>query len=186
MPGRSFDDEPIVMRVKKGDAEAFGILYERYAEAIFRYFYSPLTNRQDAEDLTEEIFMRSWRALPRYDERGLPFSAFLFRVARNSLIDHYRQRKDSQSIDDLEFQSHQQGPEEAVYQNIEQHELKEKITQLREDYRNVVIFRFLSGLSPEETAQVMQRSVGAVRVLQHRALGALKELLERGSCGRKE
>jgi len=116
----------------------------------------------------------------------LPFSAFLFRVARNSLIDHYRQRKDSQSIDDLEFQSHQQGPEEAVYQNIEQHELKEKITQLREDYRNVVIFRFLSGLSPEETAQVMQRSVGAVRVLQHRALGALKELLERGSCGRKE
>ncbi|RPJ38579.1 MAG: sigma-70 family RNA polymerase sigma factor, partial [Chloroflexi bacterium] len=73
------------------------------------------------------------------------------------------------------------GPEEAVDVRIEDRNLRETIAKLREDYRNVLIFRFLSGLSPEETAQVMQRSVGAVRVLQHRALSALKDLMERGS-----
>ena len=181
MPGRQNDDEQLIKQVKNGDAEAFGVLYEQYADVVFRYVYSHLDNRSDAEDLTEEIFLRAWRALPKYDERGLPFTAFLFRVARNSLIDFYRQHKTVQSIDDIEIQSHEVGPEETVESKIENNHLKKTISGLREDYRNVLIFRFLSGLSPEETAQVMQRSVGAVRVLQHRALSALKDLLERGS-----
>lgn len=181
MPSRQYDDEHLIKQVKNGDAEAFGVLYEQYAEIIFRYVYAHLENRLDAEDLNEEIFLRAWRALPKYDERGLPFSAFLFRVARNSLIDYYRQRKIVQSIDDIEMQSHDPGPEEVVDLTIDNHDLKKTIAGLREDYRNVLIFRFLSGLSPEETAKMMQRSVGAVRVLQHRALSALKEVLERGS-----
>jgi RNA polymerase sigma-70 factor (ECF subfamily) len=177
---RQFDDEQVIKQVKNGDAEAYGMLYEQYTEVIFRYVYSHLEGRLDAEDLTEEIFLRAWRALPKYDERGLPFSAFLFRIARNSLIDYYRQRKSVQSIEDIELQSHEPGPEEMVETYITNHNLRETIGKLREDYRNVLIFRFLSGLSPEETAQVMQRSVGAVRVLQHRALSALKDLMERG------
>jgi RNA polymerase sigma-70 factor, ECF subfamily len=181
MPSRQFDDEQTIAQVKNGDADAFGVLYEQYAETIFRYVYSHLDNRLDAEDLTEEIFLRAWRALPKYDERGLPFTAFLFRIARNSLIDYYRQKKVVQSIDDIELQSHEAGPEEIVAINIENSDLRKTIAELREDYRNVLIFRFLSGLSPEETAQVMQRSIGAVRVLQHRALAALKDLLDRGS-----
>lgn len=181
MPGRPYDDEQLINQVKNGDADAFGMLYEQYSEIIFRYVYSHLENRLDAEDLTEEIFIRAWRALPKYDERGLPFSAFLFRIARNSLIDYYRQKKVVQSLDDIEIQSHEAGPEEAVDVRIENKDLRQTIAELREDYRNVLIFRFLSGLSPDETAQVMQRSVGAVRVLQHRALSALKELMERGT-----
>jgi RNA polymerase sigma-70 factor (ECF subfamily) len=181
MPVRQFDDEDVINQVKNGDTEAFGTLYDQYSEVIFRYVYSHLENRLDAEDLTEEIFLRAWRALPKYDERGLPFSAFLFRIARNSLIDYYRQRKAVQSIDDIEIQSHEAGPEETVEIHIENNDLKKTIAELREDYRNVLIFRFLSGLSPEETAHMMQRSVGAVRVLQHRALSALKDLMDRGS-----
>lgn len=186
MPSRPNDDEQIIKKVKNGDAEAFGVLYEQYSEMIFRYIYSHLENRLDAEDLTEEIFIRAWRALPKYDERGLPFSAFLFRIARNSLIDYYRQKKPQQSIDDIEIQSTQAGPEDMAETNFENMELRNTIAQLREDYRNVVIFRFLTGLSPEETAEIMQRSVGAVRVLQHRALAMLKDLLERGPRVRKE
>lgn len=186
MPSRLNDDVQIINQVKNGDAEAFGILYEQYAEMIFRYVYSHLENRLDAEDLTEEIFIRAWKALPRYDERGLPFSAFLFRIARNSLIDFYRQKKPQQSLDELEIQSDQVEPEKAVEQTFENLDLRNTIAQLREDYRNVVILRFLSGLSPEETAQVMQRSVGAVRVLQHRALSMLRDLMERGSRVREE
>src|SRR5512138_3981865 len=143
MPSRQFDDEQIIKQVKNGDAEAFGVLYDQYAEVIFRYVYSHLDSRLDAEDLTEEIFVRAWRALPKYDERGLPFSAFLFRIARNSLIDYYRQRKNVQSIEDIELQSKEMGPEEAVDVRIEDRNLRETIAKLREDYRNVLIFRFL-------------------------------------------
>jgi RNA polymerase sigma-70 factor (ECF subfamily) len=181
MPLRQFDDEQVIQKVKSGDAEAFGVLYDQYAEVIFRYVYSHLDNRLDAEDLTEEIFLRAWKALPKYDERGLPFSAFLFRIARNSLIDYYRQRKPIQSLDDIELATREAGPEETVDARIDNQDLKKSIGELREDYRNVIVFRFLSGLSPEETAVVMQRTVGAVRVLQHRALSALKDLMERGS-----
>ncbi len=180
MPSRQNDDEQIINKVKNGDAEAFGVLYEQYADTIFRYIYSHLENRLDAEDLTEEIFIRAWRALPKYDERGLPFTAFLFRIARNSLIDFYRQKKPLQSIEDIELQSSHAGPEETVELIFENQDLRDTIAKLREDYRNVLIFRFLSELSPEETAQVMQRSVGAVRVLQHRALSMLRDLLQRG------
>src|SRR5512146_1872308 len=119
MPNRQFDDEQVIKQVKNGDAEAYGLLYEQYAEVIFRYVHSHLERRLDAEDLTEEIFLRAWRALPKYDERGLPFSAFLFRIARNSLIDYYRQRKSVQSIEDVELQSHELGPEETVEGRIE-------------------------------------------------------------------
>ena len=181
MPVGQFDDEQVIQQVKNGDTEAYGMLYEQYAEVIFRYVYSHLDNRLDAEDLTEEIFLRAWRALPKYDERGLPFTAFLFRIARNSLIDYYRQKKVVSSLEDMEIQSHEAGPEEATDMRIENQGLRETIAELREDYRNVLIFRFLSGLSPEETAQVMQRSVGAVRVLQHRALSALKDWMDKYS-----
>lgn len=181
MPGRVYDDAQLIKKVKKGDAEAFGVLYEQYVDLIFWYIYSHLENRLDAEDLTEEIFLRAWRALPKYNDRGLPFSAFLFRIARNTLIDHYRQSRPVQSIDDMELMTYSPGPEEAVENSIENSDLRKTIAALKEDYRNVLIFRFFSGYTPEETARVMQRSVGAVRVLQHRALSALKDLLERGS-----
>lgn len=183
MSASAFDDEQVIQQVKNGDTEAYGMLYEQYAEVIFRYVYSHLDNRLDAEDLTEEIFLRAWRALPKYDERGLPFTAFLFRIARNSLIDYYRQKKVVSSLEDMEIQSHEAGPEEATDMRIENQDLRQTIAELREDYRNVLVFRFLSGLSPEETAQMMQRSVGAVRVLQHRALSALKELMDKGGGG---
>ncbi len=178
-----YDDEQTIKKAKNGDAEAFGVLYEQYAEMIFRYVYSHLDNQMDAEDLTEEIFFRAWKALPKYDDRGLPFSAFLFRSARNSLIDYYRQHKTVQSLEDLDLESGEPAPEEIVNGRLENHKLKQVLQELREDYRSVLIFRFLSGLSPEETAHAMERSVGAVRVLQHRALSALKDLIERGSLG---
>src|SRR6266498_4796665 len=139
MPAGPIDDEQIIKQVKSGDSEAFGVLYEQYAEVIFRYVYAHLDSRPDAEDLTEEIFLRAWRALPKYDERGLPFTAFLFRIARNSLIDHYRQKKAVSSIEEMELQTREAGPEEQVAVELENHNLRETIAKLREDYRNVLV-----------------------------------------------
>jgi len=175
------DDIQLLTIAQRGDAEAFGELYERYAARVFRFIYAHLDNRLDAEDLTEDVFMRVWKSLPSYREQGVPFLAFLFRIARNALIDHYRRSgsaKQEVSLEDLPLRDRTPGPVEVVMTSLEHRKLRQTLDRLREDYRTVLVLRFLGELSPEETAQAMGRSSGAVRVLQHRALEALRNLME--------
>ncbi len=174
-------DIQLIQSAQKGDAQAFGELYERYAPRVFRYLYAHLDNRLDAEDLTEEVFLRVWKSLGSYQEQGVPFLAFLFRVGRNALIDHYRRRDKGEaeaSIEEMPLREPGAGPMEAVTAILEHQQLRAKLMELREDYRTVLVLRFLSELTPEETARAMGRSAGAVRVLQHRALAALRSVLE--------
>ena len=176
------DDVEILKRAQDGDADAFGELYERYAKIIFRFLYSHLNERLDAEDLTEEVFFRVWRSLPNFRQQGVPFAAYLYQVARNALIDHVRREKRSGQAVELGngyIASQEPGPADSASNHLEHQELREVLVYLRDDYREVLVLRFLSELSPEETAQVMERSVGAVRVLQHRALAAVRKLLVR-------
>ena len=179
------DDVQLLKIAKEGEPEAFGELYERYAQVIFRFFYANLNNRFDAEDLTEEVFLRALRSLPKYRDQGFPFPAFLFRIAQNALVDHYRRSGRSahdistDSDDEIQIPDDRPDPAESATSNLQHQELRKVLDQLREDYRNVLVLRFLNELSPEETAQVMERSVGAVRVLQHRALAALRNMLDK-------
>lgn len=182
MPGwQEVDDIRLLQIAKDGEAEAFGELYERYVQTIFRFLYARLNDRIDAEDLAEEVFLRVWRSLPKYREQGIPFLAFLFRVAHNALIDHYRRSKGDDRLVPIEentIQDLRADPGDVVSAKIEHQEIRNILEQLREEYRMVLILRFLSELSVDETAQVMERSPGAVRVLQHRALAAMRSLLE--------
>ena len=182
MPERGqVDETALLQQAQKGDTEAFGRIYELYAPPVFRFLYAHLDSHLDAEDLTEEVFLRAWQALPGYRMRGIPFTGFLFRVARNALYDHYRRSRkratdpglEQDLVDDL-----QPDPAESVPAHLERRELRQVLAQLRADYRTVLVLRFLVGLSPEETAQAMERSAGAVRVLQHRALAAVRKLLD--------
>ena len=175
------DDIQLITIAQGGDAEAFGELYERYATRVFRFLFAHLSNRMDAEDLVGDVFLRVLRALPNYQEQGVPFLAFLFRIARNALIDHYRRAgksKQDVSIEDITIQDGDPGPGDTLITNLEHEQLRKTLGQLREDYRTVLVLRFLSELSPDETAEVMDRSAGAVRVLQHRALAALRKLMD--------
>ncbi len=177
-------DTQLIQKAQNGDKDAFGTLYERYAQTIFRFVYSRLDNRLDAEDLTEEVFVRVWKSLPDYREQGAPFVAYLFQVARNSIIDFYRRsqhKKQDLSVEDhvIDIVDENPDPAEMYALGIEHKELRDVLAKLHEDYRVVLELRFLHDLSPDETAQVMGKSVGGVRVLQHRALAALRKLLER-------
>lgn len=180
--GRDIADAVLIQKAQQGLTEAFGELYERYSATIFRFVCLRIGSREDAEDLTEEIFLRAWHNLPKYDERGIPFAAYLFQVARNALIDHYRKNKNPlSSIDeDINLGGEDPDPEDTVSRKIDFQDLQRVMETLPEDYKNVLTLRFLSGLSPEETANMMNRSEGAIRVLQFRALAALKRLLNRG------
>jgi RNA polymerase sigma-70 factor (ECF subfamily) len=175
-------DFDLIKLARSGDAVAFGDLYERYAGNIFRFLLANLHNQLDAEDLTSEVFLRAWRSLPRYSERGFPFSAFLFRIARNLLVDRYR---GSHAVEPLPEGT----PPKAVWEpdtadvsvaSQERLKLHRYLGLVRPDYRMVLILRFLNELSTKETAQIMDRSVGAIRVLQFRALSALRELISQG------
>jgi RNA polymerase sigma-70 factor (ECF subfamily) len=175
------DDNQLIQLARQGDVQAYGEIYNRYVVKIYRYFMAHLDNEHDAEDLTEEVFFRIWKALSNYQEKGIPFYGMLFQVARNGLIDFYRrsaQTKQLVSIDDISIADQGLDPGEIVIKNSRHKELRQAMKELREDYRTVLALRFLSGLSPEETSKVMGRSQGAVRVLQHRALTALRELLD--------
>jgi RNA polymerase sigma-70 factor, ECF subfamily len=177
------DDARLVKRAKKGDSEAFGQLHDRYADSIFRFLQARLDNRMDAEDLFGEVFLRAWHSLPRYQQQGYPFSAYLFRIARNLLVDHYRKSSRHEEVlqhNDSLLQAVQSSPDEKIMRKQEYQELNKKLAGMREDYRDVLVLRFISGLSPDETAAVMGRSSGAIRVLQHRALKAFREQAEVG------
>lgn len=188
------DDHELVLKAQQGDVNAYGELYERHAPGIFRFLYAHVEHRQDAEDITEEVFFRAWRSLPRYRERGVPFQFYLLRIARNALIDHYRRaklpdRSGVRSVDEMENELADpvvggQGLSDA-HQDVVSH-----LGSLTEAHRTVLVLRYFNQLSPEEIAVVMGRSAGAIRVLQHRALSALRARLlsqiERGSDESKE
>lgn len=176
-----YDEAQLLREAQNGDAQAFGRIYEKHAERVFRYLFAHLDNRLDAEDLTEEVFFRTWKAMTGYRSRGLPFQAFLFRVAHNLLIDHYRRSRHqlpALPIEEEQQQLQQPDPAQALQLHLERQEIRQLLGQLRQDYQTVLELRFLAELSPEETAHVMGRSPGAVRVLQFRALCNLRKLME--------
>ena len=176
---KEVEDPQLLKFAKDGDADAFGEIYERNVKIIFGYLYANLDSRLDAEDLTEEVFLRAWGSLDGYHETGVPFSAYLLRIARNALYDHYRRskhRSNQLAIENVNIVA-DADPTEAVSDNLQHAELREVLGDLKEDYRLVLVLRYLKELSPSETAEVMERSVGAVRVLQHRAIDAVRKLL---------
>jgi RNA polymerase sigma-70 factor (ECF subfamily) len=174
-------DSMLIQKAKEGDADAFGDLYERYAESVFRFLYSQTSNRFDAEDITGDVFLRAWQSLPNYEERGFPFSAYLFRIARNVLIDRRRKRKPVSELPEDELTTGENTldlePSAILAEKLKHKEIVKTLGQLREDYRTVLILRFFNELTTEETSDVMGRSAGAIRVLQHRALSSLRKLL---------
>jgi RNA polymerase sigma-70 factor (ECF subfamily) len=178
---RDINDVQLMAIAQDGDAEAFGELYERYAQTVYRFFSAHLNDRMDAEDLTEEVFLRVWRTLSNYNKQGVPLLAYFFRIARNALIDFYRRTSRSGNQMSLEAQpviDNRPDPGDAALARMEHQEIRRMLDQLSEDYRNVLVLRFLSELSAGETAHVMGRSEGAVRILQHRALAALRDLID--------
>ncbi|NJD59861.1 MAG: hypothetical protein C3F13_12165 [Anaerolineales bacterium] len=183
MPGRLDQDHELIKKAQHGDCHAFGELYELHASGIYRYLYAHLNDSMDAEDLTGEVFLKAWQSLPKYTERGIPFRAFLNKIARNALVDHYRRNNltDPKAPDELDGYKADENPEigEIISEKVEHRRILHTLSQIRPDYREVLTLRFIGELSPEETARVMKRSTGAVRVLQHRALAALREELDK-------
>jgi RNA polymerase sigma-70 factor (ECF subfamily) len=168
-------DAEWVARARAGEVDAFGALYQRYFDPIYRYLRSRVASEQDAEDLAETVFLRAFQALPRYRERGWPFSAFLYQVARNLLADSYRRPQMEVPLEELEAGLRSPRPVEQMDEQRERVErLSLGLTRLAPDYQEVIRLRVLLGLPTREVAAWMERSEGAIRVLLYRALRELR------------
>lgn len=190
MSDRDLNDPPdseLVVRAQQGDREAFGELYTRYLTLIYRYLRSRLSDPRDAEDLTESAFLKAYQALSRYQERGWPFSAYLYQVARNALADHFRRQRPEL---DLERALSAPAPDPSPAEYVEQGELRVELAaalrSLPEDYQEVIRLRLLLSLPTITAAQWMRRSEGATRVLLFRALRALRKKMKEEYDGERQ
>lgn len=169
-------DAALVQAAKAGDATAFGELYERYRDAIYRFCLSRTGTSHDAEDLTADVFVKALQSIDRWQDRGLPFAAFLYRIARNAAIDRSRTLKQPLSVDGLlvEPASKQNVELEATFA-VEKSILLAALTKLKSEHRDVVVMRFIEGYSALEVAGMLGKTEGAIRTLQHRALERLRK-----------
>jgi len=173
------DLDRVVTHASKGDRVAFAELYEQLAPRIYSYFYHHLRGHAaTAEDLTEDVFLNVLRGLEEYSQRGLPFSAWIYRVAHNRLVDHFRvqARRPQVSLEgagdpaDLEPMRH-------LDQVLDRQELVAALDRLTPDQREVIVLRFLQRLSIQDAARALDRSEETVRKLQRRALDSLRRMM---------
>ncbi len=177
---RDSSDFELVSRAQRGEVNAIGWLYDRHRESIFRYLWIRSDDRQLAEDLTGDVFMRMLDALPRYQQKGLPFRAWLYRIAHNLLIDHFRKlnRQTTVSLEAAEKLGTDDEPGQTVEQLQVTEHLQAALMNLESSQSEVITLRFLAGLSLQETALTLGKTEAAIKALQYRGLHGLRRALE--------
>ena len=180
------DEESLVRRAQQNDEQALSRLYEEYFQRVYRYVAVRVGNRLDAEDITSQVFVKVVQSLPSYKLRGAPFSAWLFRIARNQVIDNVRKRSIKVETTWIEPSAvSQEDPTRLAELNIAIDELVKALALLTGAQREVIELRFVAGMSVAETAKIMGKSEGAVKALQYNALIALRKRLSDKDDDRK-
>ena len=177
----SLDDaaiERLVSEAQAGDAWAFGRLFDHYHLPVYRYIAVRVRRPTDAEDLTQLVFVKALEALPRYESRGVPFGGWLFRLARNAVIDHVRTSHEHADLEQsAEHPAPGAGPDELAETRQEIDAVGAAMATLTDEQREAIVLRFFAGLSAREAAEVMGKQEGTVRGLQFRAVAALRRQL---------
>ncbi len=168
--------EKLVVQAVNGNTNAFGELYTLFVEKIYRYVFYHIKRKTAAEDITGEVFLKAWRAISSCGGKENTFSPWLYRIAHNQLVDEIRkrQRRPSLELDNVETIS---DSENSVEGYSEQQELLKLIDRLPPNQRQVIILKFIEGMDNREIAKIMGKSEGALRVMQMRALAALRKEL---------
>ncbi len=172
-----FSEEETLARASAGDRDAFGMLYERYVERIFNYVYYRTGNVNDAEDLTARVFQRAMNHIVNYTDRGVPFSAWLYRIAHNLVANWHRDRSRRQEIpiSDAPLVAKGDAPETSLVHTEQQESLLRLIRSLPAERQTLLILKFVEHYSNAEIGAIMGRSEGAVKSLYHRTLLALRD-----------
>ena len=174
-------DDVALTQAVEGDAQAFGILYERYVNRVFNYIYYRTGNIYDAEDLTERVFMRAMNHIGNYHNKGLPLSAWLYRIAHNLVANWHRDnsRRKEIPLDEGVLTRHDgEHPEHELLISEERERLLRVIRRLPADRQQLLILKFTEHLSNADIGQIMGRTEGAIKSLYHRTLLSLRDEFE--------
>jgi len=171
--------EELVLKSQKGDSDAFSQLYDAYFAPMYRYIFYKV-NHSDADDVLETLFLKAWENIRSYKKRkNITFKSWLFRIAHNLVVDHYRLTRTHAELDPrMKDPKRDIDPVDRVQRSLNSETLKTALSKLKKKYRDIIILKFINELSNEEISRVMRKSEGSVRILQFRALRALKEHFE--------
>lgn len=183
------EEKDLISGACKGENACFGQLYDRYAPRIYRFIFLKTGNKNDTEDLTHEVFLAAWRTIKTYNaHEHIPFTSWLYRIARNRVIDYYRTTKKNISLDEI-LQGNTLPAElvsatdhsitNALHTKFEMQTIINALGRLNDNQHNVLIMRYIEDLSPEEIGNAIGKTAGAVRLIQHRALKQLKTIIEK-------
>ena len=172
-------ERALVQRAIQRDSAAFAELYDLHVVRVYRHVYYLVNDPGEAEDLTAQTFLKAWEAVERYKERGAPFVAWLLRIGHNLAVSYLRSKRQHSPLEDtvVDHKMHR-NPEQSLEQSSDEDSVREAVLQLREEQRQVIILRFVEELDYTEVAAVIGKSVPAVRVIQHRALGNLRKIMQ--------
>ena len=177
------EEKLLLYRIKQSDKDAFIRAYDLYVDQLYRFIYFKVGNREEAEDLCSAMFLKTWHYILENslkDQKTL--KALFYKISRNLIIDHYRKTKgkETMSLDDekgIKITDEKQNLNNDIELKADLLVLESKLPELKDEYREVIISRFINELSIKEIAEVLDKSRGNVRILIYRSLNALKELL---------
>jgi len=173
------DEELLIQEAKNGEQGAFGELYDHYMPKIYRFVFFKIGVKHEAEDITHQVFSHAWENIKKYESRGFSISSWFYRIASNAVIDYYRTYKNNLQIENVSEEKFANEPtlekDFDIGLNIER--VQKAIRLLEGDQQNVIIMKFVDELSNKEIAEVLEKTEGAIRVIQHRALKQLKIFL---------
>ncbi|WP_287154255.1 sigma-70 family RNA polymerase sigma factor [Candidatus Solincola tengchongensis] len=176
--------EELARRTAEGDLEAFGAIYRTLLDPLYGYFFWNLSSGAEAEDLTEEVFLRCLVHIGKYDPGKAPFRAWVFRIARNLLVDHLRRSARREAKKAREMEGHEETPPgEDLEEEERRRAVREALRELPPTQRQVVIMKYFTGMNNAEVASALGKSEGAVNAIQHRALRKLGDVLVRRGWG---
>ena len=172
------EERRLVQNAIGHDAAAFAALYDLHVVRVYRHIYYLVHDVKQTEDLTAQAFLKAWEAIARYKERGAPFIAWLLRIAHNLTVSYLRSKKDHGTLEDTFVDQKLRGnPQQALDQATDEQSVRDAVLKLRDEQRQVIMLLFVEELDYREVADLIGKSVPAVRVIQHRALGNLRKIM---------
>ncbi|MCI0609596.1 MAG: sigma-70 family RNA polymerase sigma factor [Anaerolineae bacterium] len=172
------EEARLVQQAKSGDSEAFAQLYDAYVERVYRYILFRVSEDETTEDLVSQVFLKAWQNLDRYKAGSSPFIAWLYTIARNLVIDHYRAKKDILPLEAVRaLPSDMQSPPEEVEARFDLEAMRDALQFLTGDQQQVLILKYIAGLPNENIAKIMNKQEGTIRGLQMRALQTLSKYM---------
>ena len=174
------EEESLIQKAKEGDGNAFGELYDAYQPRIYRFVFLKTGGKQDAEDITHQVFLSAWQNMGKYEFQGFPFSSWLYRIASNAVIDHYRTKRDHRDIETISEEIVAEMPdlETKLDTALELKVVRAALQKLEDDQQSVLLMKFVDELSNKEIAEALGKNEGTIRVIQHRALKQLKKQID--------